>query len=385
MEAAMPLNKIQLQILSRFPTKQIKSGEQMRVTNEELVKILEDNGEGSKKFPAHAISRWQGWLPTFRATLAGASLVIRCQEDFLLPEIEDPIKIRIAVDKAEVEKMEATDPNFYYWPEEAKYLEIAIKARSNMYVAGHSGTGKTELFLRLFEKLELKAHRVNFDGEFSKSDFVGDWVLDATANSDGSKTTMMTYHDGILPLAMKAGEPLLLDEYDAAPPEILFTLQSVLEGKPLYNTRKQEEVVAKEGFMIAATANTVGKGDMSSLYAGTRLMNEANLNRFHYVIRMEYPKQEVERMIVIKRTGASKDLVQKIVEFMSAARKAAADGELYSAFGIRNSLNLANAIHRDKFPVKIAFRYTQLHRMSEEDQVKVTELAQRWWPEIAKA
>lgn len=323
-EPAVLMNEIQFTILRRFPNpKMIKAGEQIRVTNEDLSKILTDNGERLPKFPSHAVSRWIGWTPSFRTTLAGAALVIRAMNDYSVPEAPGVTEPKIRIDTKAI-KPEELDPDYYHWPEEAAYVETMMKHNANIYFSGPTGCGKTEMFIRLFNKMGSDFHRVNFDGEFSKSDFVGDWVLDSTEASG----TKMVYNDGVLPRAMKEGIPLLLDEYDAAPAEILFTLQSVLEGKPLYNTRRPEKVVPKEGFMIVATANTVGKGDMSSLYAGTRLMNEANLNRFHYVLRMGYPKQDVERAIVMKRTGAPQEMVQKIVEFMAAARKAAADGEL---------------------------------------------------------
>lgn len=272
------------------------------------------------------------------------------------------------------------DADYFYTPSEKEILEVAIKRSKNVYIAGPTGVGKTELATRVCNALGRKYYRVNFDGEFSKADFTGDWVL--AKDPDDRTSTIMMYNDGILPTAMKEGAVLILDEFDAAPPEILFTLQSVLEGKPLMNTKNTETVLPASGFCIIATANTVGKGDLSSFYAGTRLMNQATLDRFHYVIRMDYLPEKIEREILMRRTGCEEKLAKNVITFMNNARKAASGGSLFETFSLRKAINLCDAIEEDRLSLKLAFKATVLDRASEEDAIKVKELAQRIWTEV---
>ncbi len=272
------------------------------------------------------------------------------------------------------------DPDYFYTPSEKEILEVAINRGKNVYIAGPTGVGKTELATRVCNALGKSYYRVNFDGEFSKSDFTGDWVL--SKDPEDRTTTVMIFNDGVLPTAMKEGAVLILDEFDAAPPEILFTLQSVLEGKPLMNTKKTETVMPAKGFCIIATANTVGKGDLTSFYAGTRLMNQATLDRFHYVIRMDYLPEKIETEILMRRTGCEEKLAKNVITFMNNARKAASDGSLFETFSLRKAINLCDAVEEDKLSLRLAFKATVLDRASEEDSIKVKELAQRIWTDV---
>jgi hypothetical protein len=98
---------------------------------------------------------------------------------------------------------------------------------------------------------------------------------------------------------------------------------------------------------------------------------------------MTYPSQAVENLILRTRTGCDESLSSKVVEFMNSVRTAAADGQLYAAFSIRNSQNFVNAILSGA-GVKLAFRATILDRLSEKDMKKVRDMGARFWPEILR-
>lgn len=370
-------------IVKKFPNPgRIKAGDRIKITAEDLTKLMSDIGLAVPTYPAHAVSRWRDWQPNFKTSLVGSGLVVKAVVDVSIgagATAPDPTIPKVKVSPTVVTAGPTIDPDYFHFPPETPVVEAAIARHRNVYLAGPAGCGKTELAMRLCNRMTRQFYRVNFDGEFSKSDFVGDHSLQKDPAGGAS---FMTFIDGVLPTAMKEGAVLILDEFDAAPPEILFVLQSVLEGKPLMNTRKPEKVIAKTGFCVISTANTVGKGDLSSMYAGTRLMNMATLDRFSYVLRIGYPPEAVERDILIKRTGMPAAEAQKLTQFMNAARKATADGSIYDTFSMRKSLNYCDAIVKDKLPLKLAFRATILDRSSEEDKVKIIEMASRFWPEI---
>lgn len=368
-------------VQKKFPNpKAIKAGERIKVTADDLTKMMTDLGIEVPTYPAHAVSRWRDWQPRFKTSLVGSGLVVKALIDVIdtagtpAGGPPDPVKVKVKETTGPV-----IDPDYFHFPPETPVIEAAINRHRNVYLAGPAGCGKTELAMRLCNRLSRPFHRVNFDGEFSKSDFIGDWTLQKDPTGG---TSIMVFNEGLLPIAMKEGAVLVLDEFDAAPPEILFVLQSVLEGKPLMNTRKPEKVMAKTGFCVIATANTVGKGDLSSMYSGTRLMNMATLDRFSYVLRMGYPPEAIERDILIRRTGIDAAQAQKITQFMNAARKATADGSIYDTFSLRKSLNLCDSLVKDKLPMKLGFRATMLDRSSDEDRVKILELASRFWTEV---
>ena len=143
-------------------------------------------------------------------------------------------------------------------------------------------------------------------------------------------------------------------------------------------TKTGETIYPKDGFSIAATANTVGRGDMSSLYTGTRVMNEAFLDRFKYVLKCDYPSKATEKKILINRTGISSDEALKIVDLASRCRALLMDGRIYSTFSTRKSLALSEAI-LDFEDVKTALRVSVIDRVSDEDGIIINEAAQRIW------
>jgi cobaltochelatase CobS len=351
----------------------IQAGTVVKITSAEITKIYGEVGEEVPKFPAYAAARWSGvWDPSFRATLAGADLRVTCVQAHDrgvadLTRLGAAAAVTVKIKREEVK----VDKDYFAWPDETTELEKALLADKNIFLSGPTGCGKTQIFVRLCKKHGKEYERINMDGDISKSDFVGDWVLQSAEGAPEMK-----FVDGILPVCMEKGSKLIIDELDAAPQEVLFTLQAVLEGAPLVNTKTGKRIVAKAGFAVLATANTVGKGDMSTLYAGTRLLNEATLDRFHYILRMDYPKPAVEAKIMQQVTGCGNAWAKQIAKLAESVRKMAKDGAIFSTFSVRKSLNFASAV-MDGVDGKFAFRATILDRMSEEDAVKISESAQR--------
>lgn len=259
--------------------------------------------------------------------------------------------------------------NYFKFPEEAEIVENTIKSQSNIFLSGPTGCGKTTMLELLANKNDVSYTRMNLNGETTVDDFIGVWTL---------KDKKMEFADGVLPRAMKKGQMLILDEMDAAQPEILFVLQAVLQGSPLVNTKNGETVDAVSGFFIAATANTVGRGDVDGLYAGSRTLNEAFLDRFPCVLRIDYPKEGDEAEILVEKCGLHDTYASEVVMLANAARHALNDGALYSTFSTRKAINMANALVGLK-DIKLALRVAVLDRVSKEDASIIMEAAQRIW------
>jgi len=111
------------------------------------------------------------------------------------------------------------DPH-YQFPAEAAFLIHAINYQENVMIVGPTGTGKSSLIMQLAAQTNTPLRRCNLNGETTVSDFLGLWTVCGKE---------MVYSEGILPTSMRNGDWLLLDEIDAALPQILFVLQSVLE------------------------------------------------------------------------------------------------------------------------------------------------------------
>jgi cobaltochelatase CobS len=169
---------------------------------------------------------------------------------------------------------------------------------SNVMITGPAGCGKSYSPKIAARTLGMPFFRINMTGHSTDESLVGNWrvVPDPT-----SRQPVMQFFPGILIKAMRTGldedgnvvgKPavLLIDEIDAATPETLFTLQRVLEPEKTLTLDIDEGKVIKAhpGFVICATANTIGSGDLSGAYSGTNIMNFATRDRFNYVLNVDY-------------------------------------------------------------------------------------------------
>ncbi len=176
----------------------------------------------------------------------------------------------------------------------------AIKAREPTLMVGPTGCGKSEKAELLIKAwLDCVPYVMSLHGEMSVDDFLGTKEL---VNGD----TIFRY--GPMLHAMLERLPMLIDEVDAAAPEVLFFLHRILErkpvclpcvngeaGAPLVINPWREEDGSRSRFTIVATANTLGRGDMSGLYRGTQVLNEAFLDRW-WVFPIAYLRRSVARL-----------------------------------------------------------------------------------------
>ena len=159
-----------------------------------------------------------------------------------------------------------------------------------IYITGLSGNGKTTMVEQVCARLKRECIRVNIIATTDEDDLLGGFRL---VNGE------TVWQDGPVTLAMKRGAVLLLDEVDLGTDKMM-CLQPVLEGKGCYLKKINEKVVPTAGFTVVATANTKGQGgENSERFAGTRIQNEAFLERFKITLEQEYPSRAQERKIVL--------------------------------------------------------------------------------------
>ncbi|OKY78539.1 MAG: MoxR-like ATPase [Candidatus Methanohalarchaeum thermophilum] len=173
-------------------------------------------------------------------------------------------------------------------------LKKAFKKRPNGHpqntlLIGPTGAGKTHAVKKVAEKLKMPIIRVNLNRMTTVEDFVGQWVPEQGGN--------FKWEDGVLTRLMKNGGLLMVDEINAAPPEILFVLHSALDFREITLTQKDGEIIeANKDFWFIATMNPD--------YKGTSELNEALRDRFKVIL--EYPYDEEVENRVIK----DKDLIK---------------------------------------------------------------------------
>ena len=254
-------------------------------------------------------------------------------------------------------------------------MVLALQENDRILLIGGTGCGKSSLICQLAARLNWPVRRVNLHGETSVSDFAGQWIVEGR---------QMVFRYGVLPSAMKEGHILVLEELDAAEPSILFVLQGVMEEKgTLVLTEKGGEVIQPHPrFRIVATANTLGLGDETGLYAGTRVLNAAHLDRWGVVFNMGYLPQERETSLLTKKVaGLAKKNAAAFVKLANAVRRAADEEQVFCTFSTRRLLALARK-SVSLGSVAFALEITVLNKLAKNDRQVVYEIAQRQLPEL---
>lgn len=201
----------------------------------------------------------------------------------------------------------------------------SINSHENILLTGPTGSGKTSQVLQLAARIKQGVVRANFNGETRLSDFLGKMHV------IGGETKWV---DGILPIAMRHGYWLLLDEIDAADPSVLSLLNPVLEENPVLVLKENDGEVIKphHNFRVFGTANSIGAmQDRSGSYSGTNQMNEAFLDRWQVVLVPNMSEKEELKVIKNKVGGLKTRWAKRIVEFAQKVRDKKLEGFEFSS------------------------------------------------------
>ncbi len=195
------------------------------------------------------------------------------------------------------EHVPEVDPAYRFDPAVTKAILAGFVFNRRVLVQGAHGTGKSTHLEQVAARLNWPMVRVNLDGHITRLDLVG---RDAVVVRDGVQVT--EFREGILPWSLERPVVLVFDELDAGRPDVMFVIQRVLERGGKFTLLDQNRVLtAHPGFRIFATANTVGLGNLTGLYHGTQLLNQAQVDRWDIVARLDYLAPEIEAGIVVAR------------------------------------------------------------------------------------
>ena len=245
-------------------------------------------------------------------------------------------------------------------------------------LTGHTGTGKTTVIEQVAARLNWPVARDNMDSGRDRQDFTGGHVITI---KDGVQVT--EFQDGLLIQAMEAGYILILDEFDAARPDVLFALQRPMEGKGFIVTEDGgREITPNAWFRIMATANTKGRGDEHGAYSGTRVMNSAMLDRFTVWAEVPYLTEAQTNKLLVNK-GVGSDMADIMASYFGLHTKAFEMGETTIPLTPRTMLEWADVAMfllstTDKDDaLKTGFEWTMLDRCGEADRATVQGLMDR--------
>ena len=186
---------------------------------------------------------------------------------------------------------------------------VCLISGRNVLIEGVPGLGKTELVRTLARVLDLQFSRIQFTPDLMPSDITGTNVL-----MDGEKgRRIFRFEPGPI-----FSNLILADEINRATPK---TQSALLEAMQEHQVSVAREVHRLEPpFFVVATQNPI---EME----GTYPLPEAQLDRFMFMIKVDYPSPEEEIDIMKMATGEAPETpksvlnAQQILDLQAIVRK----------------------------------------------------------------
>ena len=238
----------------------------------------------------------------------------------------------------------AINDKYRFQPFIADVIDAVYQGQS-VILTGGAGVGKTTHITQLAARINQPLLRINFNGETRMSDLIG------KVHVLGGETKWV---DGILPMAMRRGWWLLLDELDFAEPAVLSLLHPVLEDESILVLKENSGEIIRPhpNFRVFATANSIGAMSVrAGDFGGTNTMNEAFLDRWQVMLVDNLPVKEEIQVLRDSARGLKPAWAKKIAEF-SARVRSGEDALSVGNFSTRKSIAWAKktALHRN--PIK---------------------------------
>lgn len=181
-----------------------------------------------------------------------------------------------------------------------------------LFLQGPAGVGKTTLINQVAARLNWPVEEVTLCNRSVITDLVGTPVV---------YENNMQYVYGPLTLAMLYGHILILNEIDTVSAGDLTFLNDVIEGRVLKAPDNPNLFVRPHPlFRVVFTANTKGNGDDNGFYTGTKIFNQAFIDRMRFVT-FDYNSKETESKILLMHTKLLTDkTISLLMDFVREVR-----------------------------------------------------------------
>ena len=173
---------------------------------------------------------------------------------------------------------------------------ISILARGHSLLVGVPGLAKTLIIKTLSEVLDLSFKRIQFTPDLMPSDITGTELIDI--NQETGHRSFRFYKGPIF------ANIVLADEINRTPPKTQAALLEAMQEHRVTAGGKSYNL--EEPFFVLATQNPIEQ-------EGTYPLPEAQLDRFMFNLKIDYPSNEDEISIVRKTTTEEKERTNPVM------------------------------------------------------------------------
>ena len=235
-----------------------------------------------------------------------------------------------------MDKYPCPDINTGFYIEEKRWNVLVrnILKHKNTMLVGPTGTGKTDVIIRICKALNIPCRIYDMGAMMDPlTDLLGSHRLEnGSSKFDYAKFVKDVQEPGVI----------LLDELSRAPQmtnNILFPCLDDRRTLPveIADSNSAREVKVHPECVFIATAN------IGSEYSGTNDIDAALENRF-MMIQVDYLPQSVEAEILNIRTGCNLESAKKITSIANAIRERYLEGTLSKTISTRETLACAEFV-----------------------------------------
>jgi cobaltochelatase CobS len=252
------------------------------------------------------------------------------------------------------------------------------------FLSGPTGSGKTSGVTEVLSRVHWPCQQITAHGRMELADLIGQYKLVSKAPGESPE---MEFVYGVLPLAMKEGHVLLINELDYADPSEISGLNDVIEGRPLVITENGGEVVEPHPmFRLIATGNSAGGGDDSGLYRGVMAQNIAFMDRFRISTVTYMDPHSEDAVLAVHAPKMPEKLREKLIEVANAIRNqflgesgTGADGTLSITMSTRTLVRwakLAFDFRQHATPLQYALSMSLTNRAEPSEKEAIEKIAQ---------
>ena len=176
------------------------------------------------------------------------------------------------------------------------HILIALICKGHTLLVGVPGLAKTLMIKSIAELLDLKFSRIQFTPDLMPSDITGTEVIEEDLNT--GKRDFRFFKGPIF------GNIILADEINRTPPKTQAALLEAMQEHKV--TAAGNTYVLEEPFFVLATQNPIEQ-------EGTYPLPEAQLDRFMFNVKIDYPSRTEEVAIVQSTTAGSDPRLDKVI------------------------------------------------------------------------
>lgn len=259
----------------------------------------------------------------------------------------------------------------YEWnPDVLENIHLAHKMNTKNLLVGYPGSGKSTAVQQYAALILQPFIKINGKSGIDGSSFLGFMIAGAQGTD---------FYEGLLPVAMRNGYLLCIDEVFKIPADIQMNFQTVyeeqgfllLDEKP--GTYHDKLIKPDTDFRLMATDNAHGTGDNFDKFGATQVQDDSTLDRFSTTVFVPYLTQAIElRALLNMYPAVEEDSINRFVLAANLVREAYQNSDVSVPMSMRG-LKIMCRLWQEGVSEKHAFHMAYTSKLAEDAEIKTVE------------